>query len=177
MNAEIAEDRINQLLIDDKIRGKSYAQIAAKHGLDVDEVMRRLRQVYTETTIRDPVEHRALLQLRIEKIVELMWTGLEQGSFKHGEAILKAVAQLQELHDLNEKTITHEVRLIIDEDADRVLEVLKFAQNALLDRVMRMPLTPEIREELVQWPEWSAEASTDAVEAVLYNQNQIEEED
>lgn len=161
-------DVLTQLLVDDKIKGMSYLAIAQKHSLPVEEVIEIVRAYYTATTIRDPQEHRALLQLRLERIIEKLWEGLEAGSFKHGEAIIKAVTQLQELHDLNEKTMTVTVNLMEDEDTDRVLEVLKRSSNSLRDKVARLPLSAKAKEELKAWPEWAAEAATEAVEEVIY---------
>jgi len=126
-------DALAQLLIDDKIRGKSYLEISQKHGIPVDEVISILREVYAATQIKDPNEYRALLQLRLEKIIDKLWDGLESGSFKHGEAIVKSVQQLQELHDLNEKTIIHEFTIISDAETEKILAVLKYSNNRLGD--------------------------------------------
>lgn len=161
-------DVLAQMLVDEKIRGRSYLDIAQKHGLPVEEVITIVRGYYAATTIRDPQEHRALLQLRLERIIDKLWEGLEAGSFKHGEAIIKAVTQLQDLHDLNEQHMTTAQNLIMDEDTDTILEVLKHATGALRDRVARMPLSKKAKEELTAWPEWAAEATTNAVEEVIY---------
>lgn len=162
-------DALAQLLIDDKIRGKSYLEISAKHGIPVDEVVSILRDVYAATQIKDPNEYRALLQLRLEKIIDKLWDGLESGSFKHGEAIVKSVQQLQELHDLNEKTIIHEFTIISDAETEKILAVLKYSNNRLLNKIEALPLTDEAKKELVMWPEWTAETATDAVEQIIYS--------
>lgn len=161
-------DALTQLFVDEKVRGKSYLEISQRHDVPVDEVISIIRAYYTATTIRDPQEHRALLQLRLERIIDKLWEGLEAGSFKHGEAIIKAVTQLQDLHDLNEKTMTVTHNLILDEDTDKILEVLKFATGKLRDKVARLPLSAKAKTELQAWPEWAAEAATEAVEEVVY---------
>jgi len=161
-------DALAQLLVDDKIRGKSYLEISQKHGIPADEVISILRDVYASTQIKDQNEYRALLQLRLEKIIDKLWDGLEEGSFKHGEAVIKAVQQLQELHDLNEKTITHEINIITDAQASKIFEVLKKSNNTLYGRVAALPLTPEAKAALSAWPEWTAESATEAVEEVIY---------
>lgn len=161
-------DALAQLIVDEKIRGRSFLQISSDHGIPVEEVVVIYRQYIAEAAIRDPLEHRMLLQLRTEKIIDYLWGGLEAGSFKHGEAILKAVNTLQELHDLNEKTIVAVRSDIEDADTDKVLEVLKHASGSLLKKVARLPLSAKGKEELKSWPEWAAEASTNAVEEVIY---------
>lgn len=163
-----ADDALAQLLVDDKIRGKSYLEISQKHGIAVDEVISILRDVYASTQIKDPNEYRALLQLRLEKIIDKLWDGLEQGSFKHGEAVIKAVTQLQELHDLNEKTIVHEINIISDAETAKIFEVLKKYSNGIYNHVASLPLTTEAKGALAAWPEWTAEVATDAVEEVIY---------
>lgn len=161
-------DALAQLLIDDKIRGRSYLEISQKHNIPVDEVIAILREVYASTQIKDPTEYRALLQLRLEKIIDKLWDGLDQGSFKHGEAVIKAVQQLQELHDLNEKTITHEFTVISDAEAEKILAVLKFSNNRLYAKIQNLELTSDAKEQLLQWPEWTAETATEAVEEIIY---------
>lgn len=161
-------DALTQLFIDEKIRGRSYAEIAATHGVPVDEVITIIRAELASTVIRDPQEYRALLQLRTEKIIDKLWVGLEAGSFKHGEAILKAVNTLQELHDLNEKTMVHQINVILDEDATKVFEVLKLQNKKLHEHILALPLNAKAKKELEAWPEWAAESATDAVEEIVY---------
>jgi hypothetical protein len=161
------DDALAQMLVDDKIRGKSYLEIAEKHGIPVEDVISILRGVYLQTQIKDPTEYRALLQLRIERIIDKLWNGLESGSFKHGEAILKAVTSLQEMHDLNEKTIRHEISIISDEETAKLLEVMKHTTDDLYQRVLSVPLNKQARAALEAWPEWAAEATTNAVEESL----------
>lgn len=174
MNIEGSNDALAELLVSDRVRGKSYKWIAERHNIPVEEVISIIRDYYTTEVIRDPVEHRALLQIRYNKIIDHLWDGLETGSFKHGDSILKAVQQLQELHDLNEKTMTAHLNVILDEDATKVFEVLKMANAALYERVKALPLSKKVQQELVAWPEWAAEAATESVEAVLYAE-EIEE--
>jgi hypothetical protein len=164
----VINDALTQVLLDAKLRGKSYAEIASENRLPIESVIAALREVYNATTIRDPIEHRALLQLRIEKIIDKLWDGLEQGSFKHGEAILKGIQQLQELHDLNEKTINHNINVILDEDAAKVFEVLKYHNQSMYNKVIALPLSTKAKAELVAWPEWAAESATEAVQNVIY---------
>lgn len=175
MTYNTSEDALSQLLIDDKIRGRSYAEISAKHGIPIEEVIQIIRGVYAATTIRDPLEYRALLQLRMEKIIDHLWDGLMAGSFKHAEAITKAVNTLQELHDLNEKALETHINIIVDEDANKVLEVLKHFAQAQYGRLMELSLPEPVKRELEAWPEWAAESATEAVERVIYDAEIIEE--
>lgn len=172
---EDTTDALAQFIVDEKVRGRSFVEIAHKHNIPVEEVITIYREYIAAVAIRDPLEHRMLLQLRTEKIIDQLWDGLEQGSFKHGEAILKAVNTLQELHNLNEQAITTQVNVMVDEDAGKVFEVLKHANRAMLERVLQLPLNKKAREELAAWPEWAAETSTAAIEDVIYAE--IVEED
>lgn len=161
-------DGLTQLILDDRIRGRSYAEIELKHGIPSIEAMALVREALESTTMRDPIEMRGIVMLRTEKIIEHLWTGLEQGSFKHGEAIIKALERLSELLDLNQETIRTEVTLVSDAETLQLFEVMKRAYHLLYTHVKALPLQPEALLELEAWPAWVAEASTTAVEEVLY---------
>lgn len=161
-------DKLAQMFVEDRIKGRSFIDISLEHGIPVEEVMASYRTYVAAAAVQDPLEYRILLQLRTEKIINHLWAGLEAGSFKHGEAVLKAVNTLQELHDLNEKTITHERDLMADEDAATIFEVLKHSHSSLRDKIMRLPLSQKAKAELAAWPEWVAESATNAVEEVIY---------
>jgi len=161
-------DGLTQLILDDRIKGRSYLDIELKHGVPAVEAMAMVREALESTTMRDPIEMRGIVMLRTEKIIENLWAGLEQGSFKHGEAIIKALERLSELLDPNQETIRTEVTLISDAETLQLFEVMKLTNLALLAKVKELPLTPDAAKELEQWPAWTAEASTAAVEQVLY---------
>lgn len=161
---------LTQLILDDRIRGRSYAQIEQKRSIPAIEAMALVREALETTTMRDPIEMRGIVMLRTEKVIEHLWEGLEQGSFKHGEAIIKAVERLSELLDLNQETIRHEVSLVSDEQTMKIFEVLKRAQDLLHAKINALELTDGARQELIEgWPEWAASSTTTAVEEVLYH--------
>lgn len=161
-------DGLTQLILDDRIRGKSYMDIERKHGVPAIEAAAMVREALESTTMRDPIEMRGIVMLRTEKIIENLWAGLEAGSFKHGEAIIKALERLSELLDLNQETIRTEVTLISDAETMQLFEVMKLANSALYAKVKTLELTEAASVQLQAWPEWTAEATTNAVEAVLY---------
>jgi len=163
-----ANDGLTQLILDDRIRGRSYAEIELKHGIKAIEAMAMVREALESTTMRDPIEMRGIVMLRTEKIIEHLWAGLEAGSFKHGEAIIKALERLSELLDLNQETIRHEFTVISDEETLQLFAVMKQAYGLLHQKVLSLPLTDDAKKELEAWPEWVAETSTAAVEQVLY---------
>jgi hypothetical protein len=161
-------DGLTQLILDDRIRGRSYAEIELKHGIPAIEAMAMVREALESTTMRDPIEMRGIVMLRTEKIIEHLWAGLEAGSFKHGEAIIKALERLSELLDLNQETIRHEFTVISDEETLQLFAVMKLAFAQLQQKVNALPLTDAAVQALEAWPEWVAESSTAAVEQVLY---------
>lgn len=161
-------DGLTQLILDDRIRGRSYAEIELKHGIPAIEAMAMVREALEATTMRDPIEMRGIVMLRTEKIIEHLWAGLEAGSFKHGEAIIKALERLSELLDLNQETIRHEFTVISDEETLQLFAVMKRANQLLYSKVKELPLSAEAAFELEAWPAWVAETSTAAVEEILY---------
>lgn len=166
-------DGLTQLVLDDRIKGKTYAEIERKHGIPAIEAMALVREALEATTMNDPIEMRGIVMLRIEKVIENLWRGLEKGDVKSGEAIIKSLERLSELLDLNQETLKHEITLISDEETLKLFQVMKHKDSLMLNRVRQMALTDAAVKELEAWPEWVAEASTAAVEAVLY----LDEED
>lgn len=159
---------LTQMLLDDRVNGLSYLQIEAKHGIPAAEVRAMVTEALSQVVSKDPIEQRGILTLQIEKVIHYLIEGLEGGSFKHGEAILKATERLAELHDLNQQTIKHEVTVVTDEHAQLIFEVLKQNNGSLFNRVRNLELSPENQKAIEAWPEWEAEAATDAVTNVIY---------
>jgi hypothetical protein len=117
---------------------------------------------------------RYLIQLRLEKIVDNLWAGLERGEFKSGEAIIKSIEKMTELMDLNLDTIKHQITIISDEETLKLFTVLKEYSNRLYQKIDQLPLNAKSRGELEAWPEWIAEAATEAVETVIYTAELVE---
>lgn len=163
-----ASDGLTQLILDDRIRGRSYAEIELKHGIPAIEAMAMVREALESTTMRDPIEMRGIVMLRTEKIIEHLWEGLEQGSFKHGEAIIKALERLSELLDLNQETLRIEQTIVSDEQTLQLFQVMKEAYAILYQKVQALAVTDTAIKQLEAWPEWVAESTTQAVEHVLY---------
>jgi hypothetical protein len=70
--------------------------------------------------------------------------------------------------DLNQQTIKQQLTIISDEETAQLLEVLRHYSRGLYGKINQLPLNKKAREALEQWPEWTAEAATDAVEEVIY---------
>lgn len=160
---------VAEKLLNDRVDGLNYLEIERKHGIPAHEARAIVREALSEVTSKDPIEQRGILTLQIEKVIKYLITGLEAGSFKHGEAILKATERLAELHDLNQQTIKHEITVVSDEETAIILTVLRQTLNDVYTRFAELDLSTEVRKELSEaWPGWAAEASTASVENVIY---------
>lgn len=159
---------LTQMLLEDRVNGLNYLEIEARHGIPAAEAKMMVTEALAQIASKDPIEQRGILTLQIEKVIRYLTEGLEAGSFKHGEAILKATERLAELHDLNQQTIKHEVTVVTDEHAQLIFEVMKQNNNALRARVQELELTDAGRLQLEAWPEWEAMAATEAVTNVIY---------
>lgn len=172
MNFEGSQDALAELLVDERARGKSIQYISDRHGIPKEEVYSIIKDYYSSEVIRDPVEHRALMQIRINKLADKLWdlVDVDAGQIapKAADSIMNGIKILQELFALNEQTLNVHMNVILDEDATKVFEVLKYANSELHARVMTLPLNKKAQEQLAAWPEWTAEASTNAVEKVIY---------
>lgn len=166
MELDKAPDRLAQLMLDDKIKGASYNDIAFKHDLPVDVVVTTIKRELDSATIKDPVEYRKLLQLRLEKLIATLWEAVDNGQFKSADTIVNAIDRIQELHALNEQQNTIEINIISDAQVAQLLSVLSYAFSFMYSKIASLPLTDEARNELDAWNEWTAEAATEAVEAI-----------
>lgn len=155
-------------LLDARVKGLNYLEIQSKYGIPAAEAKQLVTEALAEVATKDPLEMRYLVQLRLEKITQYLWDGLEAGSFKHAEVVLKAADQLAVLMDLNQQTIKQQLTIISDEETAQLLEVLKHYSRGLYGRISALPLNNKARTALEQWPEWTAEAATEAVEEVVY---------
>jgi hypothetical protein len=164
-------DGLISTLLDDRVRGLNYFEIQAKHGIPAAEAKQLVNEALQEVATKDPLEMRYVVQLRLEKITQHLWEGLENGgalSHKHAEVILKAADQLAVLMDLNQQTIKQQLTIISDEETAQLLEVLRHYSRGLYGRINALPLNKKARQELEQWAEWTADAATEAVEEVIY---------
>lgn len=160
---------VAEKLLEDRTDGYSYLEIERRHGIPAHEARAIVREALAETLAKDPLEMRGIQTLQIEKVIKYLMTGLESGSFKHGEAILKATERLAMLHDLNQQTIKHEITVVSDEETAIILTVLKATLNAIYARVNTLDLPDPVRKELTSsWAGWAAEASTASVEEIIY---------
>lgn len=166
MELDKAPDRLAQMMLDDKIKGISYNEIAYKHDLPVETVVATVKRELDSATIKDPIEYRKLLQLRLEKLIATLWEAVDNGALKSADTIVNAIDRIQELHALNEQQNTIEINIISDAQVTQLLNVLSYSFTALYSKISNLPLTDEARNELDNWNEWTAEAATEAVEAI-----------
>ena len=156
------------MLLDEKLKGKSYTDMELKHGIPAIECYQIVRDALAAIPVHSQVEQRQLASLRLEKIIQGIWDEMASGSFKHAEAMTKVVHEMSELNDLIQKTVTHEIVFIQDQQAALVLNMLELVAEGLLNRVNDLPLNQKAKKALEEWPEWAAEITTDAVSAVVY---------
>lgn len=163
------ESELTDLIIRERVKGLSYYQIEQKHGVPAIEARELVREALQSTSIEDEWEQRGIMMLRIEKVIENLWDGVENGSFKHAEALFKGIEQLSQLLALNKQVIEEQKTAITDEQAAIIYMVITENNRQLLDYIQQQ-LKPNKRqmEMLEEWPQVSAESATQAVEAVLY---------
>lgn len=158
-----------QLFIEDYARGKSFYDLEAKHGVPAAEISVMIDEYLANNYLsRDRQRWQQLLTLRIERITDHLWDGIEQGSFKHAEAVVRLMEKLAELLALNEQAIVEQDSKVNDAQTELILRVLRIHDQQLLELVRSLPLSVEAKEKLDEWPEWVAETSTNAVEQVIY---------
>ena len=163
------ESKLTDLIIQERVKGLSYYQIEQKHGIKAIEAREMVYAVLSSEQMDDEWEKRGIAMLRIEKVIENLWDGVEQGSFKHAEALFKGIEQLSQLLALNKQVIEEKKSSITDEQAELVYRVVSESHRQMLS-FLQDNLKPNKKqlEVLEEWPQISAESATQAVEAVLY---------
>lgn len=155
-------------LLEARVKGENYFEIEAKYGVPAAEAKQLVNEALREVATQDPIEMRYLVQVRLEAITKHLWEGLEAGSFKHADSILRAAEQLAVLMDLNQNTIKQQLTIISDEETQQLFQVLKLYSAGLYQKVASLPLNAKARTQLEQWPAWTADAATQAVEEAVY---------
>ena len=166
---------LTDLIIRERVKGLSYYQMEQKHQITAIEAREMVREALSATSIEDEWEQRGIMMLRIEKVIENLWDGVESGSFKHAEALFKGIEQLSQLLALNKQVIEEQKSTITDEQAALIYMVITENNRQLLNHIQQQ-LKPNKRqlEILEEWPQISAESATQAVEAVLYVEDESE---
>ena len=165
--------KLAEMIIDDRLKGLSYYAIEQKHGIPAMEAREMVREVIANTSIDDEWEMRGIAMLRLEKVIENLWLGVERGEFKHAEAMIKAIEQTSQLLDLNKKAIEEQRAAITDEQASIIYMIVTENNRQLLD-YLNKEFKPNKRQQalLEEWPQITADASTQAIEAVLYEEDE-----
>lgn len=161
-------DNLQQMLLAEAISGRSFYEMEQKHGIPALECATLIKNALASAPAFTTIEQRQLLSLRLEAVVGYMWAGLQNGSFKHGEAMLKAIHEAAELNALVAKQTVEHVTYFQDQQMIQIIRMLEYNNAELRRKIDSLELTAEIRQELEAWPEWVAESATNAVEAVVY---------
>lgn len=167
---------LTDLVINERVKGLSYYDIEKKHGVPALDAREMVRQALSTTSIEDEWEQRGIMMLRIEKVIEHLWDGVAQGSFKHAEALFKGIEQLSQLLALNKQVIEEQRAAITDEQAAMIYMIITDNNRRVLEYIHEQLHPTEVQlEALTEWPQISAEAATNSVEAVLYAE-EVEDE-
>lgn len=169
------ESNLTDLIVAERVKGLSYAKIQQKHGIDALEARELVREAINTEAMDDEWEKRGIMMLRLEKVIEHLWEGVENGSFKHAEVLIKSIEQLSNMLALNKQVIQEQQATITDEQAALIYLVITENNRQLLTYI-NAQLKPNKRqqEKLEAWPQISAESATSAVEAVLYEEDDEE---
>lgn len=169
------ESNLTDLIIAERVKGLSYYAIEQKHGINAIEARELVREALSSEAMDDEWEKRGIMMLRIEKVIENLWTGVEQGSFKHAEALFKGIERLADLLALNKQVVENTKAAITDEQAAIIYMVITENNKQLLTYIQEQ-LKPNKKQQQVleEWPQISADSATNAVEAVLYTEDEDE---
>lgn len=124
-----------QRIADDKAKGHSYITIGQNYGIDPLDARQMVREVIESTSIDDEWEMRGIALLRLEKVVENLWKGLENGSFKHAEVLVRAIDQTSTLLALNKQVMKDRQMELTDQQAELIFSVLTLNNQRILEYI------------------------------------------
>lgn len=135
-----------------------------------------MHEALSKTSADDEWEQRGIMMLRIEKVIENLWDGVESGSFKHAEALFRGLDQLSNLLALNKQVMEEQKSKMTDEHAELIYMVIKENNRQILEYIHKefKPNKTQL-QKLEEWPQISADAATVAVEAVIYDAEEVED--
>lgn len=164
---------LTDLIMADRVKGLSYLEIERKHGITALDARELVREAISNTSIEDEWEMRGIAMLRIERVIEHLWTGVERGEFKHAEAMIKAIEQLSNLLALNKQVMEDQRAAITDEQA-AIIYMVVTENNRQIFKFITDQLKPNKKQQAVleEWPAVVAEASTAAIEATLHEEDE-----
>lgn len=167
---------LTDLILKERVKGHSYYEIERMHGVNAAEARELVREALSSTSIDDEWEQRGIMMLRIERVIEHLWTGVERGEFKHAEVMIRAVEQLSTMLALNKQVIEEQKAAITDEQAAMIYMVITENNKQLLSFIQEQFKPNKTQQKkLEEWPQLSAETATNAVESVLYAEEVDEE--
>lgn len=163
-----ADNKMADMILDDRRLGLSYRAIGQKHGISAEDARTIAREILESTSEEDEWELRAITLLRLESVVNSMWTNVENGSFKHAEVLIKTLDQIANLLALNKQVMVEQKSAITDEQAAIVYRVMT-ESNKEIKKFILDTLKPNKKqlELLEEWPSVASEAATNAIEATL----------
>lgn len=165
-------NQLADLILEDRRKGLSYHQIGQKHGMSAEDARALAREILERTNEEDEWELRAISLLRLESVIQNLWTGVENGSFKHAEALFKGLDQINQLLALNKQVVEERRSAITDEQASIIYHVLR-ENNRQIFEFINTKLKPNKKQQeiLAEWPAIEAEASNAALEATILEED------
>ena len=162
------ESNLTDLILEERVRGKSYNDIEKKHGIPAIQARELVREVLAQEAMDDEWEKRGVALLRLERVIDHLWDGVETGSFKHAEVLIKSIQTVSELLALNKQVVAENRAALTDEQASLIFMVMQENNRQMLEYINKN-LKPNKTQQakLEEWPQISADAATQAVEAVL----------
>ena len=171
-----SDSSLTDLILRDRIKGLSYYDIEQKHRIPAIEARELVHEALSKTSADDEWEQRGIMMLRIERVIENLWDGVENGSFKHAEALFRGLDQLSNLLALNKQVMEDQKNQLTDQQAEIIFMVISENNKQMLEMIRR-ELKPNKTQErkLEEWPQITADIATAAVEAIIY-EAEVEDE-
>lgn len=159
----VARDLIDDTLLKMRSRGVSERAVAKRLGMTLEQVIERQSALLSrQASMMTSSEYRQLQIIRLEEIVNALWSHVEYGDSDQTKNILVAIERLNKMFELESEKSVIEVNIVTDAQSKLIIA----ATLRVLEKVLSLPQVAALGIEQRVIDEVTFEALEEAGKAV-----------
>jgi len=154
------------MLAREKERGSTWQEVADLFDMDPADVYTRVTDYWASNHMTD-AEYRHQQLRRLEKLVDALWDGMEQGSIDHIATMLPVLQEISKLLGLNKQKAITEIQVIDQRQQTLVINYLDAVTETLYQKVLGTVTNDDERQEIASgWDDWVASAASEPMKMI-----------
>lgn len=167
----MAYDALSQVMVDYAAQGMTLAQIAAKVGMEVEDVHERMTSyLESQATSMSVVQMRMLQLNRLERVIEHLWQQVIDGDLitqgRNVKNVIDTIREITELMDLKKDRLRDEQVRLTQAQTQLVTTVIDVLRMGMLEKLVEV--IPEESREAVEHM-WNSTFPAMAADAIARN--------